>query len=107
MAKSLGELTAQEFEELVERTIDRRFDVWLSQLMDAFEGVSDENGDVLRPGFAASLRRSLEQAIAGEGTTLNACRRELGGAGAARARSCASQNDLTSPVASAITGAGA
>lgn len=78
MARNLGELTAEEFEELVERTIDRRFEVWLTQLMDAFEGLSDENGDELRPEFAASLRRSLEQARSGEGTTLDVFRRELG-----------------------------
>jgi hypothetical protein len=78
MAKSMGELTAEEFEELVERAIDRRFEVWLTQLMDALEGLGDENVDELRPEFAASLRRSLEQATAGEGTTLNELRHELG-----------------------------
>jgi hypothetical protein len=78
MARNLGELTAEEFEELVERTIDKRFEVWLTQLMDAFEGLSDENGDELRPEFAASLRRSLEQARSGEGTKLGVFRRELG-----------------------------
>jgi hypothetical protein len=78
MAKSLSELTAEEFEELVERTIDKRFEVWLTQLMDAFEGVSDENGDEFRPEFAASLRRSLEQARSGVGTPLNTFRSELG-----------------------------
>ena len=78
MANSLSELTAEEFEELVERTIDKRFEVWLTQLMDAFEGVSDENGDEFRPEFAASLRRSLEQARSGVGTPLNTFRSELG-----------------------------
>lgn len=78
MAKSLGELTAEEFEELVERTIDRRFEVWLTQLMDAFEGASDENGDEFRPEFAASLRRSLAQARSEGGTPLTTFRSELG-----------------------------
>lgn len=78
MAKSLSELTAEEFEELVERTIDKRLEVWLTQLMDAFEGVSDENGDELRPEFAASLRRSLEQARSEVGTPLRKFRSELG-----------------------------
>jgi len=78
MAKSMGELTAEEFEELVERTIDRRFQVWLTQLMDALEGLGDENGDELRPEFATSLRRSLEEATAGKGAALNDFRRELG-----------------------------
>jgi hypothetical protein len=79
MAKSLSELTAEEFEELVERTIDKRFEVWLTQLMDAFEGVSDENGDELRPEFAASLRRSLAQAKVGEGVDLGTFRHALVG----------------------------
>ena len=78
MARTLSKLTAEEFEELVGRSIGKRFEVWLIQLTDAFEGVSDENGDELRPEFAASLRRALEQASAGEGVTLSAFRRELG-----------------------------
>jgi len=78
MIRTLGELTVDEFEELLERTIDKRFEVWLTQLMDAFEGVSDENGDELRPGFAASLRRSLEQATSGKGTPFSGFRGALG-----------------------------
>ena len=78
MARNLGELTAEEFEELVERTIDKRFEVWLTQLMDAFEGLSDENGDELRPEFAASLRRSLQQAGAKEGMALQTFRNAPG-----------------------------
>lgn len=78
MARTLGELTVEVFEELVERTVDRRFEVWLTQLMDSFEGVSDESGDELRPEFAASLRRSLNQAMSGEVSTLKTDRREIG-----------------------------
>jgi len=78
MDKTLGELTAEEFEELVERTIDRRLEVWLTQLMDAFEGVGDEGTEDLRPEFAASLRRSLEQARSGEYIGLKAFRDEIG-----------------------------
>jgi hypothetical protein len=47
--------------------------------MDAFEGVSDENGYELRPEFAASLRRSLEQARVGEGVDLGTFRHALVG----------------------------
>ena len=79
MARTLGELTVEVFEELVERTVDRRFEVWLTQLMDSFEGVSDESGDELRPEFAASLRRSLEQARVGEGVDLGTFRHALVG----------------------------
>ena len=35
MEKALEALSAEEFEQLVERTIDRRLEVWLTQLMDA------------------------------------------------------------------------
>jgi hypothetical protein len=78
MPRGVAELTVEEFRVLVERTIDGRFEVWLTQLMDAFEGLSDENGDELRPEFAASLRRSLEQARSGEGSPLNTIRPEVG-----------------------------
>ena len=43
-----------EFGELLERTIDKRFGVWLTQMMDALEGVSDEDGEELRTEFAGS-----------------------------------------------------
>ena len=78
MSRNLRESATEESEELVGRTIDRRFEVWLTQLMDDLEGTSDESGGELRAEFAASLRRSLEQASAGEGTILNDFRRELG-----------------------------
>lgn len=78
MERTLGELTAEEFEELIERAIDRRLVVWLTQLMDAFEGADDEGSAELRPEFAASLRRSLEQARSGEGIDLKAFRDEIG-----------------------------
>ena len=78
MARTLTELTVEELEDLVERTIDRRFEVWLTQLMDVFEGLSDENGDELRPEFAASLRRSLQQAGAKEGIALKTVRNAIG-----------------------------
>lgn len=63
MGKALEALSAKEFEELVERTIDRRLEVWLTQLMDAFVSLQDEEDTELQPEFAASLRRALEQAL--------------------------------------------
>lgn len=77
MSGTLGDLTVEEFKVLVQRTIDRRFEVWLTQLMDAFDGLSDETGGELRPEFTASLRRSLEQAGAGEGIALETFRNAL------------------------------
>jgi hypothetical protein len=60
--KTLVEMSASEFEELVERTIDRRINVWFTQLMDALTGSQEEEGAELQHEFAASLRRALEQA---------------------------------------------
>jgi hypothetical protein len=70
-------LSKQELKELVEQTIDRRMEVWLVQLTDALVGTSEE-GLPLNPEFAASLRRSLEQARSGEGVDLDSFREQLG-----------------------------
>ena len=77
MEKALEALSAEEFEKLVERTIDRRFEVWLTQLMDALIGMQEEESAELRPEFAASLRRSLEQARSGEGIDLETFRAQI------------------------------
>ena len=75
---TVGELTAKEFERLVERTIDRRLEIWLVQLADALTGLQEEESTGFRPEFAASLRRSLEQARADEGTDLDVFRQRIG-----------------------------
>jgi len=76
--KTLVELSAKEFEELVERTIDRRINVWFTQLMDALTGSQEEEGAKLQHEFAASLRRALEQARSGEGIDLKTFRDQSG-----------------------------
>ena len=78
MEKALGTLSAQEFEKLVEQTIDRRLGIWLTQLMDALIGLQDKEDAEFRPEFAASLRRSLEQARSGESIDLKTLREQLG-----------------------------
>jgi len=70
-------LSKQELEDLIEHTIDRRMEAWLVQLTDALVGAS-EDGLALQPEFVASLRRSLEQARAGEGMGLDSFREQLG-----------------------------
>jgi hypothetical protein len=72
--KTLVELLAREFEELVERTIDRRISVWFTQLLDVLAGSQEEEGAELQHEFAASLRRALEQARSGEGIDLQTFR---------------------------------
>ncbi len=78
MERALGTLSAKEFEELVEHTIDRRLGVWLTQLMDALVDLQDEENAELQPEFAVSLKRSLEQARAGETIDLKAFREQIG-----------------------------
>ena len=78
MEKALGELSVDEFEGLVEHAIDRRLQVWLTQLMDAMIGFQDEENAELQSAFAVSLRRSLEQARSGEGVDLKTFREQLG-----------------------------
>jgi len=78
MEKTLGALSAKEFEELVERTIDRRLEVWLTQLADAWIGWQEEESAELQPEFAASLKRALEQARSGEGIDLKSFRDQMG-----------------------------
>ena len=78
MERALAALSAEEFEQLVERTIDRRLEVWLTQLMDALMGLQEEKSAELQPEFAASLRRSLEQARSGEGIDLKTFREQIG-----------------------------
>ncbi len=47
MKRALAALSAEEFEQLVERTIDRRLEVWLTQLMDALIDSQTTNEDTL------------------------------------------------------------
>ncbi|MFP4396122.1 MAG: hypothetical protein ACLFTI_12770, partial [Anaerolineales bacterium] len=78
MGKSVGTLSTEEFEQLVERTIDKRFEVWLTQLMDALMSLPEEERAELQPDFAASLKQSLNQARSGEGIDLETFREQLG-----------------------------
>jgi len=70
MERTVAELSTEEFEELVEHTIDRRIDVWFTQLIDTLTGLQEEEGAELEHEFAASLRRVLEQARSEEGIDL-------------------------------------
>ncbi|MBE7474735.1 MAG: hypothetical protein DPW09_01650 [Anaerolineae bacterium] len=78
MEKTLVDLSTEEFEEIVERTIDKRLQVWLTQLMDALLNLPEEDEAKLQPDFAASLQRSIEQARSGEGADLRTFREQLG-----------------------------
>jgi hypothetical protein len=78
MSVALKDLSTEQLEQLIERTIDRRLQVWLEQLLDALTEIDEEDKAVLRPEFAESLRRSIAQARAGEGIDLQSFREQIG-----------------------------
>lgn len=77
MSIALKELSTEQVEQLIERTIDRRLQVWLEQVLDALTISDDEDKSALRPEFAESLRKSLAQARAGEGVDLKSFREQI------------------------------
>ena len=76
MVRVIGELSIDEFEVLVERAIDRRLAVWLTQLMDALSGELAQDEGELRPDFVAALRQSLKEARDGQTVDLVGFRRD-------------------------------
>ena len=78
MEKTLADLSPDEFEELIGRVIDRKLEVWFTQFIDALSGVQGGEEEALRPEFATSLRRSLEQAHSGDSMNLKAFRDQIG-----------------------------
>lgn len=78
MPKALAEMTDEELEAVVQRAVDERLQVWLTQLMDALSGTTDEDRAHFKPDFAESLRRSIDQASAGELTDLESFRQSIG-----------------------------
>jgi hypothetical protein len=73
---AISELSVEQVEKIIERTVDRRLEVWLNQMLDAL--ATQDNEAEFRPEFAESLRRSLAQADANEGMSLESFRIELG-----------------------------
>ncbi len=78
MNKTINQLSTNEFETLVERVVDKRLEVWMTQLMDALTSI-DEPASELRPEFADSLRKAIKQSQAGEGVDLKSFRDEFEG----------------------------
>jgi len=52
MGTPLRDLSTEQFEQLIERTLDRRLQVWLEQVLDTLTVLDDEDKAVLRPEFA-------------------------------------------------------
>lgn len=78
MNKTLGQLTSNEFESLVEHAVDKRLEVWMTQLMDALASIEEPSSE-LRPEFAESLRKAIKQSRAGEGMDLKSFRQQVEG----------------------------
>lgn len=78
MEKTVAEMSSVEFEHLVERAVDRRLEVWLTQLMDALLESEEGEGVELKAEFAAALRQSVEQAKAGQVKSLKDFRAQIG-----------------------------
>jgi len=78
MNKTVNQLSTNEFETLVERAVDKRLEVWMTQLMDALTSI-DEPASELRPDFAESLQKAIKQSQAGEGLDLKSFRDEIEG----------------------------
>jgi hypothetical protein len=76
MSTTLKDLSTEQVEQLIERTVDRRLQVWLEQVLDALTASDDEEDTRLRPEFAESLRRALAQARAGDGIDLKTFREQ-------------------------------
>ncbi|MBX3002282.1 MAG: hypothetical protein KF893_27405 [Caldilineaceae bacterium] len=78
MDKTIASLSPAEFEKMVERTIDRRMQIWLTQILDAMSQMDEEENADFRPEFIESLRRSLYQADTNQGISLYELRKQLG-----------------------------
>jgi len=77
--RTVGDLSTDELQHIIEQSIDRRLSVWLTQILDALSALEDEGGAQLRPEFEESLRRALEQADAGDVVDIRTFRRQLEG----------------------------
>jgi len=76
MNKTLNQLSTNEFESLVERAVDKRLEVWMTQLMDALTSIDEPSGE-LHPEFAESLQKAIKQSENGEGMDLKSFRKEI------------------------------
>lgn len=77
MNKTLGQLTTDEFEMIVGRTVDKRLEVWMTQLLDAVANLDEKPNAEFQPDFVASLRRAIQQAQDGEGMNLMDFRKQF------------------------------
>lgn len=77
METTLADLSPHELEELITAAIDRRMEVWLTQLLDAVGGEQEEDVAELQPEFEVSLKAALTQAKSNDVISLDDYRRQL------------------------------
>lgn len=71
MDTTVADLSTHELEDLIGNVIDRRMQVWLTQLLDAVGEQQEEDQAEMRPEFKASLEQAAQQAKSGDITPLS------------------------------------
>lgn len=71
MDATIADLSPHELESLIADVIDRRMNVWLTQLLDAISGQQEEDDTEMLPAFEASLRKAIQQANEGDVVSLD------------------------------------
>ena len=77
MENTISSMSSREFESLIGQVIDRRMEVWLTQLLDAIGDTKEEDEAEFRTEFTESLERSRQQSASGETVDLNQFRQQL------------------------------
>lgn len=76
--QTLAELTVNEFENMLDSSMDKRLQVWWTQLADAIGGLQGDDDGAIQPEFSDSLKQAILQSQAGEGIDLHSFRQQLG-----------------------------
>jgi len=71
MDATIADLSPHELESLISNVIDRRMQVWLTQLLDAIGEQQDEDEGDMLPAFESSLRKAIQQAEEGDVLSLD------------------------------------
>lgn len=77
METTIADLSPLELETLISNVIDRRMQVWLTQLLDAVGEQQEEDDAEMQPEFMDGLRQALQQADRGEFVSLKDLREQL------------------------------
>lgn len=68
---TIADLSPLELESLITDVIDKRMNVWLTQLLDAIGERQEEDDAEMLPAFEASLRKAIQQADEGNVVSLD------------------------------------